>query len=306
MQLRTPTLTLALAVLTLPSTAQDWKGNGRVEGRVLDPDGKPVAGATVKLANPGRGGGPTVKTDRKGKWAYLGLVAGTWNIDIEAQGLATRQISVTLPSEASRLAPLEVKLEKAKTAGPAPELVEAATRAEEAYKAGRHEEAIAEYEKVLAQRADLAPLLHRRIGFAYIQLKSYEKALDHLDKVAAAEPGDAQLRAIMATAALEGGLTDRGRELLKTVDPATIKDADVLFNIGVNFLNAGRAEDAIAWFTRTVEADPGYTDGYFRRAFAYLQSGRTAEAKADFRKVLELTPEGAQADAARRALEQVK
>ena len=47
--------------------AQDWKGGGRVEGRVVGSDGAPVAGASVKLNNPGRGGGPTLKTDKKGK-----------------------------------------------------------------------------------------------------------------------------------------------------------------------------------------------------------------------------------------------
>src|SRR5688500_5013851 len=79
---------LALVLAAVSVRAQDWKGRGRREGRVLAPDGTPIEGATVKLENPERGGGPTMKTDKKGRWAYLGLVAGSWNIDVEAAGHA--------------------------------------------------------------------------------------------------------------------------------------------------------------------------------------------------------------------------
>ena len=47
-------------------------------------------------------------------------------------------------------------------------------------------------------------------------------------------------------------------------------------------------------------------DGYFRRGLAYLGAGKSAEAKADLNKFLELQPTGAQADLARKAVEQIK
>ena len=36
----------------------------------------------MKLELPERGGGTTVKTDKKGKWAVAGVAAGNWNVDI--------------------------------------------------------------------------------------------------------------------------------------------------------------------------------------------------------------------------------
>jgi hypothetical protein len=70
--------TLAMVLLAAPVAAQDWKGMGRLEGRVLDPDGKPIEGATVKLDLPERGGGPApLTTDKKGKWAVGGVVAAS-------------------------------------------------------------------------------------------------------------------------------------------------------------------------------------------------------------------------------------
>jgi tetratricopeptide (TPR) repeat protein len=294
------------AALATPAAAQDWKGMGRLEGKVLDADGAPIAGATVKLEREGYGDGTTVKTDKKGRWALGGIAAATWNADIEAAGYQPRKISIPLPSESARLKPVEVKLEKAAAAGPPPEVREALERAEAAYKERRFAEARAEFEKLLALRPDLAITIHQRIGFTYIGEKQYAKGLEHLQKVIDAEPGNAVIRGIMAQAALEGGMLERGMELLAGIDDSAITNPDLFFNIGVNLVNAGRQEDAIVYFTKAVTLDPAYADGYFRRGLAYLGVSKMAEAKADFNKLLELKPEGPEADLARKALDQIK
>ena len=296
---------LALTCVTA-SSAQDWTGMGRLEGRVTDAEGKAIENAAVKLHNPARGGGPDVKTDKKGKWAYLGIVAGAWNIDVSADGYAPRKVSVTLPSEGARVSPVVVKLEKDAPKAPPPEVARALSAAEDAYKAERYEDALAEYGRLLALRPDLATTIHQQMGFANIRLRRYEPALGHLQKVIDAEPGNVQIRAIAAQAALEGGMLERGLELLKGIDEASIKSPDLFFNIAVNFLNANQPEQAIAYFTKAIAVDPAYADGYFRRALAYLQTGRVAEAKADLQKLLALAPDGPQADAARKTLEQLK
>ena len=70
-------IVLGIMGLAVSVAAQDWTGDGRLEGKVLDPDGKPVPEVVVKLNNSARGGGPTVKTNKKGQWAYLGLAGVT-------------------------------------------------------------------------------------------------------------------------------------------------------------------------------------------------------------------------------------
>lgn len=295
---------VALLVLAGSAYAQDWKGSGRLEGKVLDAQGAPIVGATVKLARDKIGDGTTLKTDKKGRWAIAGIAAATWNADIEAAGYAPKQISIPLPSESTRLPPVEVKLDKAAAAGPPPEVLQALEKGETAYKEGRFPDARAEFEKLLALRPDLATTIHQRIGFAYIQEKNYAQGLDHLQKVLDAEPGNAVIRGIMAQAALEGGMLDRGLELLKGIDESTVTNPDLFFNIGVNLFNANKPEEAIVYFGKAVTLDPAYADGYFRRGLAYMGLGKMAEAKADFRKLLELQPTGPQADLAKKALEQ--
>jgi tetratricopeptide (TPR) repeat protein len=299
------TLTIAFAI-TVPAAAQDWKGMGRMEGKVTDAAGAPLAGVSVKLALAERGGGPALTTDNKGRWVAGGIAAGTWHIDFDLQGYATRKVSVSLPSESSRLAPLEVRLEKAAAAGPDPASREALERAEAAYAAGRFAEARAEYQELLALRPDLAPRIHQQIGFAWIQEKQPGKAVEELKRALAAEPDNAPLRAIAAQAALEGGMVDEGRALLAGLPEGAVRDPDVCYNIGVNFVNAGLAEDGVAWFTKAIALDPRYVDGYYQRALAHLKLGRAAESRADFEQVLALSPEGPQADLARAALERIR
>jgi TolA-binding protein len=296
-------LAVVLAV-ALPLGAQDWKGRGRLVGMVTNVEGTPLEGVEVRLDNPDRGGGTTVTTDEDGKWGLGGIVAGTWNIDFTFEGYLPKAISVSLPSETTRLPRIKTELEVAGPKGATLETVQALDGAEAAYKKGRYAEARTEFQKLLPELPDYAVTIHQRIGLCYIGEKEYAKALDELDIVLAAEPDNHQIRAIAAQAALEGQLLDRGREYLAALDNAQIGNADTLFNIGVNFLNAGHIEDSMEWFGRTIETDPGYVDAYYRRALGYLGQGKNAEARADFEKVLELDPNGTMADNARKVLEQ--
>jgi tetratricopeptide (TPR) repeat protein len=304
-------LALAATALALPSAAQDWRGTqGRMEGRIVDAQGQPIAGAVIKMELPGRGG-TELKSDKKGKWAIGGIAAGDWNIDVMAPGFTTRQVVVSLPSEAARLAPVEIRLEKAVDPGPPAEIMAAIKEGEAAYDAGRFSEARVLYEKALADPKVAAQpaaksALHMRIARALSQEQQYEKELVHLQALLDMEPGNVQVKALMAQEALKGGMLEKGTALLAEVE-AQVKDPDVFFNVGVLFLNQGKTDDAVAYFTKAVAVDPKYVDGYFQRGLAYFGQQKLAEAKADLGKVLELAPsDSAQAQTAKKALESLK
>jgi tetratricopeptide (TPR) repeat protein len=297
-----------VVVITVAASvhAQDWRGTGRMEGRVLDDNGAPLEGVTLTAALPEREGGTTLKTDKKGRWVLGGIAAGAWHIDFQLDGYMTRKISVNLPTESSRLAPMEVKLAKAAPSGPPPEVKEALEKAEAAFQQRRFPEARAEFEKLLATMPTQAPRIHQRIGLCYYGEKNYREALVHLEQALAGQPDNLQIRATAAQAALSSGMVDRGRELLAGIDETTIKDPDTLFNIGLDLLSAGNTEEAVAYFSKTLALDPTDLEAYTQRALGYLHLGKTEEARADFRKILELAPQGEQADRAKKALEQIK
>ena len=297
-----------VVVVTLAASvhAQDWRGTGRMEGRVLDDNGAPLEGVAVKATLSEREGETTLKTDKKGRWVLGGIAAGTWEIDFQLDGYMTRKISVSLPSESSRLAPIEFKLAKAAPSGPPPEVKEALEKAEAAFQQRRFPEARAEFEKLLAALPAQAPTIHQRIGLCYFGEKNYKEALVHLEQALAGQPDNLPIRAIAAQAALSSGMVDRGRQLLAGIDETTIKDPDILFNIGLDFLGAGNTEEAVAYFSKALALNPTDLEAYTQRALGYLHLGKTEEARADFKKILELAPQGEQADRARKALEQLK
>jgi tetratricopeptide (TPR) repeat protein len=315
---RLPAAALAMVLCAAaPLAAQDWKGMGRFEGRVLDPDGQPIIGAEVKLNLPSRGGGTTVKTDKKGRWAIAGVAAGQWDVDITAPGYVPSKGRFNLPSEESRPAPVVVKLEKAGSGASAPSadpaLLAAVQKGDEAYKAGKFAEARAEYEKVLFLRPDLGPTLHELIARCYSQEGNYAKAVEHLQPVLEARPDDANVRVLMAQEALRGGLLDKGLELLKGLDEKSVTNAEIYFNVAAILRNqpdaatdpakAGMITD---YLSKAIALDAKYVDAYMQRAFAYLGAGKTAEARADFQKVVELAPGTPDAETAKKALASLK
>jgi tetratricopeptide (TPR) repeat protein len=297
---------LVVVALATPVLAQDWRGTGRMEGRVLDESGAPLEGVRVKAALPERHGETALKTDKKGRWVLGGVAAGTWNFDFVLDGYVTKQISVKLPSESSRLEPVEVKLAKAAPSGPPPEVKAALERAEVAFQEQRFPEARAEFEKLLGMLPAQAATIHQRIGLCYYAEKNYKDALPHLEQAFAAQPENVQIRVITAQAALGAGMTARGRELLAGIDESTIKDPSTFFNIGLDFVGAGNTEEAISYFTKALTLDPKDVEAYYQRGLGYVHLGKMDEARADFKKILELAPTGPQADMAKKALAQIQ
>jgi tetratricopeptide (TPR) repeat protein len=308
---RLSSLGLAVALISTSAMAQDWRGTqGRLEGKVTDAQGQPIAGASIVLELPGRGG-TTLKTDKKGKWAIGGIAASRWNIDISAPGFAPLKTYTELASEFERKPPMEIKLEKAVDPGPSEEVLGALKDADVAFEAGRFTEARALYEKALADPKVAAQpaakkALHMRIARSLSQEEQYAKELEHLQALLDMEPGNAQVTSLMAQEAIKGGMLDKGLALLATLDETQIKDPNVFFNVGVLFLNQQKQDEAIKYFTKSVTADPSFADGYFQRGLAYLGQQKMAESKADFQKVLELAPGTPQAETAKKALEQIK
>ena len=287
-----------------PLLAQDWKGMGRLFGKVTDLEGKPVVGASVKLDCPSRGGGTTVATDKKGNWAFQGLAACNWNLDIKAEGFLVKSITVPMGSEQARTAPVDVKLDKPK--GPPPELVEALKTGDAAFAAQQWPVARENYEKVATLRPDLAPQLYPRLARIYAAEKNTDKALEFLTKSIEVDPANQQMRIVAANAAMDAGLADKALEFLKGIDDAKVTNGDGYFDIAVGFLRRSDATRAVEYFTKALAKDPKIVEAYYWRGIAHVQERRMDEAKADMQKVLDLEPTGPNADKARKALEQLK
>ncbi|QHN04339.1 TonB-dependent receptor [Granulicella sp. WH15] len=89
MSVRRYATTIALACCTLaPLHAQT--STATIAGRILDPQGRPVAGATVTVRNTDLSSTRTATTDASGNFRVASLTSGAFTVEAKSESLATR------------------------------------------------------------------------------------------------------------------------------------------------------------------------------------------------------------------------
>lgn len=308
-----PSCLLFAFFAALPARAQDWRGSGRVDGYVKDQNGQPIADAKVQLARGESGGGPSIKTDKKGYWAVLGLASGSWNVDISAAGFETRKITINV-SERKRIA--DIQLQKSAAAAQAnpevdagakagAEAVAAVTEGNKLLMDKKYAEARTQYEKAVALLPPNAGLW-KGIAQTYHGEGNDPKTVEALKKAAELDPSDTDSRLLLASLLVEQGQVDEGKTILESLPAGSVKDPAIYVNLGIVFMNKKKPEDASAYLTKAVELDPTQADSYYYRGLAYVQAKKNAEAKADFKKYLELAPNGPEAKEVKEMLRALK
>jgi Flp pilus assembly protein TadD len=304
---------LAVAWIAAPALAQDWKGKGRLEGKVVNDKGEPVAHARLAFRLKGKEG-PTVETDAKGHFAYYGFSTGQWDLDVSAPGYATWKTSVQL-SELTRLPPMEIKLEKALEAAPAPaepaardikaEIIPTIEKGNALLEQKNYPGARTEYEKALAVVPD-NPIILRAIARTYYGEKNLDGAIAALKKASEKDPSDTQTLLLLANLDLEKGNVEEGKAILERLPAGSVHDPGIYLNAGIVLLNKKNAAGAWEQFDKAVALKPDDAEAYFYRGLAAVQLKKKAEARADLRKYLELAPNGPQAGDAKDLLNSVK
>lgn len=317
-------LLLVLSCISGAFAAEDWRGDNRLSGVVIDKNsGKGVPNATLKLrSQKGSHGGPDVKTDANGKWAVLGLGAGGWDIDVDASGYVTRQLSVAM-QQGQRLPPMKIEMEPQAVQEPQPaaeppheELkiggqavtkeIAAAVEAGNAFLGEKKfKEAVAEYEKVVPALPNFMPLKFA-LARAYYGAAELKKAIAAMDEVYKADPSNAQNAMLFANMLLEDGQLDRGKGIIEKLPAEALTDPTAVINIGIVLMNKKQPAAAVEYFTKAIAIAPNSADGYYYRGLATIQMGKAKQAKSDLEKVVQLAPESDLAKDAKEYLKSIK
>ena len=105
------TLMLLAALISVPLFVVHGAG-GRIEGKVTDPKGAAIPGATVTVTNKSTKQSLTAVTDGQGRYKVEGLSAGTYDVAISAKGFKDgQQADVTVGDDSVK--PVDLRLELA-------------------------------------------------------------------------------------------------------------------------------------------------------------------------------------------------
>jgi tetratricopeptide (TPR) repeat protein len=302
-------IALLMAVVATPVLAQGWAGRGRLQGTVKDENGEPIEGARITLVRSGEGPEPFF-TNNKGKWSFLGLTNGQWNVSIEFPGYVPSEgtvganefgssptINVTL-----RPIPPEVLAEAAATLS-----VELLEKGNQLLQEGKPTEARAEYENALAElEVENHPPVLMGIARTYYQEDDLEQAEATLRRVVEIEPDNIDALKLLSSMLVAQGREDEAKVFMDLLPEGELLDADAYLNVGIDFYNEGQLDEALAEFETVVGNFPELAAAYYYRGLVLLNKGENDAAAADFEKLIELAPDTPRATEAKDFLEYLK
>lgn len=285
------------------AVAQDWRGVGRLAGKVIDETGAPIEGVTVKAARTESKGGPTVKTDKKGEWVLAGINAGAWNFDFDKPGYEPVKKSASLQEHASNPS-MTITMRKA-AVDPNVQIRADLEKAADLVKQQKYADARAIYQRILAEHPE-AYQVEPYIARTYYAEHQLDPAIEHLRNTLAKDPGNLDVKLLLATMLAEKGNADESRTLLASIDESKITDASVFVNAGIGLLNQKKPDDAVVWFDKAISRFPQAPDAYYYRGITEMQLGKTDAAKVDLTKFVAMAPNAPEAATAQEILDKIK
>lgn len=305
---------LALVValgLCLPASAQS---TGMVKGKVVDAKGQPVEGARILIEfAEGVTRKNETKSNKKGEFIQIGLFPGNYKVTASKEGVGAQ----TFEARVRLGAAAEVNFQLSPQAGMSEEdkkktaaLQASLTAGEEAFKAGKSDEAIAKFNEALAA-VPTCHVCHYYIGASHAQKQqwaeaeaAFKKALELKADFPEAYSGlagvyNSQKRFDDAAAA-----SAKAAELSGTGGAGG--NAAAIYNQGVVLWNAQKFGEAKAQFEKAVALDPSMADAWYQLGMANLNTGDMNGAVAAFEGYLKAAPDGPKAAEAKAIIGQLK
>jgi tetratricopeptide (TPR) repeat protein len=261
-------LVLGVVLIASAAWAQEWKGNGRLSGRVVDEQGKPLEGVKVRASFPAVVGAIEAKTDKKGDWVIDEVAEGTWQLIFEKDGYYPGQASSEI-DESGRATSVRTTLKK--VFDPNAFIQAEGRKAEDLIAQKKYAEARAVYEAVIAKVPEVAGPMQVNLARTYYGEGKLDKAIELLRSGVAATPGNLQTRLLLLSVLLERGSIEEASQLLGTIDEAAITDPHVYLNFGLALINAKKPAEALPHLDKAVARFPQSPQAYYYRAIALIE-----------------------------------
>jgi len=281
-----------------------------VRGKVVDAQGKAVADATVLFEATDANRKTQTKTDKNGEFLQVGLSSGSYKVTASKDGVGSQTLNSNVRQGPNN--PLSFSLTTSSNLSNADKeaaaaLQAAAAAAMEAMKAGRHDEAIAKFNEVIAKMPTCADCYYN-IGTAYVAKQDLPNAEAAFKKMVELKPDaaegytglagvyNAQKKFDLAAEAsskasqLSGGAAGGGG------------GAEASYNQGVILFNSGKFAEAKTQFEAATKADPNMGMAHYQLGMTALNLGQIPEAVTALEAYLKVEPNGPKAAEVKAAL----
>jgi tetratricopeptide (TPR) repeat protein len=298
-------LAVVLTVSAVPALAQSV-----VRGKVVDAQGKAVPDATVLFEATDANRKTQTKTDKNGEFLQVGLSSGSYKVTASKDGVGSQTLNSNVRQGPNN--PLSFSLTTSSNLSNADKeaavaLQTAAAAAMEAMKAGRHDEAIAKFNEVIAKMPTCADCYYN-IGTAYVAKQDLPNAEAAFKKMVELKPDaaegytglagvyNAQKKFDLAAEAsskasqLSGGAAGGGG------------GAEASYNQGVILFNSGKFAEAKTQFEAATKADPNMGMAHYQLGMTALNLGQIPEAVTALEAYLKVEPNGPKAAEVKAAL----
>ncbi len=306
-------MVLGLALTAAPALAQ----TGQLKGKVTDAQKKPIEGATVLIEHQDSRTKYTLKTKKGGDYIQIGIPPGNYLVTAEKDGLKQSfptRVSLDMTEVNFELKPggntgPVSKEDAAKAAARTEALKAAYAEGANLSNTGKHDEAIAKFNEVIAQVPKCTEC-YVNIGSNYAAKKDYAAAETALKKALEIDVNSVDAYNLLATIYNDQKKFPEAQamsaEASKRAAAGGGASADTLYNQGVISWNANDFPKAQEFFAGAVAANPNHAEAHFMLGQAYLNLGKLAEAAKEFDAYLKVAPTGKNAKQAQSNVDMLK
>jgi tetratricopeptide (TPR) repeat protein len=287
---------LGAALLAAPAAAQYREYY--IQGRVLDPQKAPVAGAEVRLVDASTSRTYRTKTDAKGVYKLAGLPHAVYKVTITREGYTSFQDEWKFEAPQTQMKKVDlddVVLASQAQAQQAAQLKEAEAgvkNAAEKIRTGDFDGAIALLDEVLARNpADANALFY--LGLSRAGKQQHKEAIEPLTRVTELQPEFPGAWLQLGICYGKVGDTEKALSAYDRVLKLEPGNAAALYNSGLLFFEANRVDEALARFEQGLAAKPQDPDLLDMTARCYIHQGKLDRALEQFEKARAATTDPA-------------
>lgn len=255
------------AVSVAPALAQSV-----VRGKVTDAQGMPVSDATVLFEAVDANRKTQTKTDKNGDFLQVGLSSGAYKVTASKDKVGTQTKNTNVRQGPNN--PLAFTLSASSGVSSADKEAAAAIQASagaavEAMKAGRHDEAIAKFQEVIAKVPTCTDCYYN-IGVSQMAKQRYTEAEASFKKAIELKPDNADAYTALANLYNSQKKFDLAGEAsanaAKYSSPGGSGNAEASYNQGVILFNAGKFAEAKTQFEAATKTDPNHAMAQYSSA----------------------------------------